>query len=306
MGSHFIKITDYCLKHNPNSTEAFRGSKPDWTVLMTYYGELIEYISNAETLKKIVEPNLKRVIQIVENNLFRSVCQPKELEDEDYYEGAPVDKNWHKLQPVYEIMLNLVLHVDKPVLKTQVNSRFIRGLLALFHSPETRELEYLKNIVHRLYAKLVSRRKMMRKCINNCLLSFLNEGYKFEGIVEILDILASIISGFAVPLREEHHDFFEKIILPLHKVQTSHLFFQSLQRCVMLFISKNVSLAYKTIDAILRFWPNCNKTKKATFWRSCSRSWMCVTPQAWSPRCTRSSRDSQRSSRPRMSRVPKS
>jgi serine/threonine-protein phosphatase 2A regulatory subunit B' len=30
--------------------------------------------------------------------------------------------------------------------------------------------------------------------------------------------LASIISGFAVPLRDEHVIFFQNIIIPLHKV----------------------------------------------------------------------------------------
>jgi serine/threonine-protein phosphatase 2A regulatory subunit B' len=32
--------------------------------------------------------------------------------------------------------------------------------------------------------------------------------------------LASIISGFAVPLRDEHVIFFKNVIIPLHKVQT--------------------------------------------------------------------------------------
>jgi len=35
--------------------------------------------------------------------------------------------------------------------------------LELFDSEEPREREYLKNILHRLYAKLVPRRKMIRK-----------------------------------------------------------------------------------------------------------------------------------------------
>ena len=37
--------------------------------------------------------------------------------------------------------------------------------MGLFDSEEPREREYLKNILHRLYAKLVPRRKMIRKAI---------------------------------------------------------------------------------------------------------------------------------------------
>ncbi len=43
---------------------------------------------------------------------------------------------------------------------------------------------------------------MIRKAINDCFYSLIHETFKFNGASELLDILASIISGFAVPLRE--------------------------------------------------------------------------------------------------------
>lgn len=123
------------------------------------------------------------------------------------------------------------------------NSKRVKNhkFLELFDSEEPREREYLKNILHRLYAKLVPRRKMIRKAINDCFHSLIHENVKFNGAPELLDILArsflislilhykylilyiysyiiSIISGFAVPLREEHIIFFKNIVIPLHKV----------------------------------------------------------------------------------------
>ena len=53
----------------------------------------------------------------------------------------------------------------------------------------------------------------------------------------------SIISGFAVPLREEHVYVFKTVIIPLHKVQTCQLYHEQLLRCSMLFLSKDPSLA---------------------------------------------------------------
>ena len=94
--------------------------------------------------------------------------------------------------------------------------------MELFDSEEPKEREYLKNILHRLYAKLVPRRKMIRRAISETFNSLIHERYKFNGTSELLDILASVISGFAVPLREEHVIFFHNIIIPLHKVQTCH------------------------------------------------------------------------------------
>lgn len=40
-------------------------------------------------------------------------------------------------------------------------------------------------------------------------LTLIHEQYKFNGVPELLDILASIISGYGVPLRAEHIKFFK-------------------------------------------------------------------------------------------------
>ena len=49
---------------------------------------------------------------------------------------------------------------------------------------------------------------MIRRAINECFFALIHETHKFNGAAELLDILASIISGFAVPLRDEHVIFF--------------------------------------------------------------------------------------------------
>lgn len=45
--------------------------------------------------------------------------------------------------------------------------------------------------------------------MNDCFQTLIHENFKFNGSAELLDILASIISGFAVPLRDEHIIFFK-------------------------------------------------------------------------------------------------
>jgi serine/threonine-protein phosphatase 2A regulatory subunit B' len=107
---------------------------------------------------------------------------------------------------------------DVKSLKVFISHSFVQEFLELLDSEEPKEREYLKNILHRLYAKLVPRRKMIRKAMSDCFHTLIHENFKFNGAAELLDILASIISGFAVPLREEHVIFFKTVIIPLHKV----------------------------------------------------------------------------------------
>jgi len=96
---------------------------------------------------------------------------------------------------------------------------FILNLLDLFESENAQERDYLKQITHKLYSKVVKRRRAFRKMFNNHFLTLIYERPTAHGANEILDIYASIISGFAVPLRPEHSGFFKNFLTPLLKLQ---------------------------------------------------------------------------------------
>lgn len=49
---------------------------------------------------------------------------------------------------------------------------------------------------------------------------FVYETEHFNGVGELLEILGSIINGFALPLKLEHKQFLVKVLIPLHKVFT--------------------------------------------------------------------------------------
>lgn len=131
-----------------------------------------------------------------------------------------MDPAWPYLQGIYEILHMIIVSplVEVNVLKSFIKPPFVEEFLALFESEEPLERDILKNILHKMYAKLVPRRKMLRKHMNETLLSLIHEKDKFNGTAEILDILASIISGYAVPIRQEHLTFFESVLKPMHKV----------------------------------------------------------------------------------------
>lgn len=55
-----------------------------------------------------------------------------------------------------------------------------------------------------------------------CLFSrFVYETEHFNGVGELLEILGSIINGFALPLKAEHKQFLVKVLIPLHKVNVN-------------------------------------------------------------------------------------
>lgn len=236
--------------------------------------ELREFVSDNKNVAQYVIPHLDLVMEMIQKNIFRPLPTDKKsgeklgasetgVEEEE----TIIDPAWPHLQGIYEFFFELIISeaTDVKSIKMFISPSFVQEFLGLFDSEEPRERDYLKNILHRLYAKLVPRRKMIRKAINDSFLTMIHETQRFNGASELLDILASIISGFAVPLREEHVIFFKNVMIPLHKVMTSHLFHEQLLRCSMLFLSKDHGLAISLVEGLLRYWPFGNSPKETMF-----------------------------------------
>ena len=233
--------------------------------------EISAMLQNNQQVAEFFIPNLGVLIEMIKVNIFRPLPVVKKAGPAEDMTGleeeTPADKSWPHLQPVYEFFLQLIVNdqADVKSLKGYVTSSFVQHFLGLFDSEELTEREYLKNILHRLYAKLVPRRKMIRSEVTNTFYTLIHEIYKFNGAAELLDIFASIISGFAVPLRDEHVVFFKTVIIPLHKVQTCHKFHNELLRCSMLFVSKDPLLAFDLILGLLKYWPFASFGKETLF-----------------------------------------
>lgn len=110
------------------------------------------------------------------------------------------------MQIVYEFLLRYVVSndTDAKVAKKYIDQQFVLKLLELFDSEDPRERDYLKTILHRIYGKFMVHRPFIRKAINNVFYRFIFETERHNGVAELLEILGSIINGFALPLKEEH------------------------------------------------------------------------------------------------------
>lgn len=110
------------------------------------------------------------------------------------------------LQLVYEFLLRYVVssETDAKSAKKYIDQAFVLKLLELFDAEDPRERDYLKTILHRIYGKFMVHRPFIRKAINNVFYRFIFETERHNGISELLEILGSIINGFALPLKEEH------------------------------------------------------------------------------------------------------
>jgi serine/threonine-protein phosphatase 2A regulatory subunit B' len=136
------------------------------------------------------------------------------------------------------------------------------GLIELFDSEDPRERDYLKTILHRIYGKFMSHRSFIRKTISNVFYRFVYETERHNGVGELLEILGSIINGFAIPLKREHLQFLQCALIPLHIPKCVTLYHQQLSYCVIQFLEKDPDTAVPILHGLIRYWPWSSSAKQ--------------------------------------------
>lgn len=264
--SLFIQKVDQCniIFDFSDPTHDIRGKEIKRITLQ----ELIQFIVGNRF--NYTNEMYKHVIDMFRKNLFRPIPPPVnpvgEIYDPD--EDEPVSElAWPHMQLVYEFFLRFVESQDfhHQVAKQYIDHDFILKILELFDSEDPRERDCLKTTLHRIYGKFLSLRSFIRKSINNVFLQFVYETERFNGIGELLEILGSIINGFALPLKEEHKIFLIKVLMPLHKVKSLSLYHPQLAYCIVQFLEKDPLLTEDVIMGLLKYWPKINSPKEVMF-----------------------------------------
>ncbi|KAF5357777.1 hypothetical protein D9756_001631 [Leucocoprinus leucothites] len=230
--------------------------------------EMLEYIT---TQRGVITENVyPEVVNMFAANLFRSIPPPVNPTGDafDPEEDEPVlELAWPHLQIVYEFFLRFVESPDfnTNLAKRYIDQSFVLNLLELFDSEDPRERDFLKTTLHRIYGKFLNLRAFIRRSINNVFFHFIYETERHNGIAELLEILGSIINGFALPLKEEHKTFLTRVLIPLHKVKSLSLYHPQLAYCVVQFLEKDPSLAEEVMMGLLKYWPKVNSPKEVMF-----------------------------------------
>ncbi|CAD5179813.1 unnamed protein product [Musa acuminata subsp. malaccensis] len=241
-----------------------------------YLAELIDFVQSSSD--RLAEPVQEELVRTIATNIFR--CLPPAAHENTGSEAAaaaaaadPEEENifldpaWPHLQLVYELLLRYVVSsdTDAKVAKRFIDHAFVLRVLDLFDSGDPREREYLKTILHRIYGKFMVHRPFIRKAISNIFYRFIFETEQHSGIGELLDILGSIINGFALPMKEEHKLFLVRVLIPLHKTKPAGVYHHQLAYCTTQFVEKDCKLAYTVIRGLLKYWPVTNCQKELLF-----------------------------------------
>ncbi|KAM0932421.1 putative protein phosphatase 2A, regulatory B subunit, B56, armadillo-like helical [Dioscorea sansibarensis] len=231
--------------------------------------DLAEYVSTTTT--RFTEPMIAASCKMFAANLFRVFTPNNRYNSsgggENEEEEPMFDPSWSHLQGVYDLLLRFIASssLDAKVGKKYLDHSFILRLLELFDSEDPRERECLKTILHRIYGKFMVHRPFIRKAVSNIFYNFVFETDRHNGIAELLEVFGSVVSGFAMPLKEEHKIFLWRTLIPLHKPRSVGVYLQQLTFCVTQFVEKEPKLASAVIMGLLKYWPVTNSQKEVMF-----------------------------------------
>uniref|UniRef100_A0A8B9LL16 Serine/threonine protein phosphatase 2A regulatory subunit n=1 Tax=Astyanax mexicanus TaxID=7994 RepID=A0A8B9LL16_ASTMX len=201
--------------------------------------ELVEYVSTNRGV--LVDSAYPEIINMISTNLFRTL-PPSENPDFDPEEDEPsLEASWPHMQLVYEFLLRFLENPDfqPSTAKRYIDQKFVLQvcvcaslfLLVCFFPPNM----------------------------------FIYETDHFNGVAELLEILGSIINGFALPLKAEHKQFLMKVLIPMHTAKGLALFHAQLAYCVVQFLEKDPTLTEPVIRGLLKFWPKTCSQKEVMF-----------------------------------------
>ncbi|CAG0915058.1 unnamed protein product [Notodromas monacha] len=230
--------------------------------------DMVDYVNTNRGV--ITDPIYAEAVRMFAVNLFRALppsSNPTGAEFDPEEDEPTLEAAWPHLQLVYEFFLRFLESPDfQPnIAKRFIDQTFVLQLLDLFDSEDPRERDFLKTTLHRIYGKFLGLRAYIRKQINNIFYKFIYETERHNGVAELLEILGSIINGFALPLKEEHKQFLLKVLLPLHKVKSLSVYHPQLAYCVVQFLEKDPSLTEPVIVNLLKFWPKVHSPKEVMF-----------------------------------------
>lgn len=238
---------------------------PNKEIKRRYLVDIAEYVSSNKGVFN--EQTFNPFMSMISANLLRSlpVSNSTELymydaeDDEPFYEPL-----WPHLQVVYELLRKFVVSsdTDSKLARSCITVEFVTGMVELFNSEDVREREYLKTILHRIYGKVMPLRGAIRQAIMNVFHRVVYENQRHNGIGELLEILGSVINGFAIPLKEEHKVLLRKCLLPLHMPTSMPSYHEQLSFCVTQFVELEPALGGEVIQILIRHWPTTHTRKE--------------------------------------------
>lgn len=170
---------------------------------------------------------------------------------------------------ILQLIINLFNHpkLNKPIAKKVFDQLFVARLLKLFYAEDYSERDLLKNCLHCIYRVFISFRPKIRYRIKNMFIEIeqSNPRPHCRGLPQLLDLVASIVNGYVIPIKDEHKAFLQEGLIPLLKMPNLKQYDDRLRNCFHNYSAKDTECLLMIMSAIFKYWPHLNPWKEIIF-----------------------------------------
>jgi serine/threonine-protein phosphatase 2A regulatory subunit B' len=234
----------------------------------TMLEDLLTAVQNPSIVDTLSEMQYIGIYELFGRNVIRAIPDPPGA----WYAPAVIDLtmndevqdlNWPHLSLVYDVITSFIQNPSfKPEFCEREAKTTLRYIIAMFRTPDSRERAHLVLLLHSFYAKFTGLRSFCVERVAIFFCRFRIENSAPIGVIEILQTLLPIVQGYAVPLAQEHADFFYGKLIPLHSSPHLPFYYQELVQVVVAMIDKDPRLCLPVCEAIADKWPLTSPTKE--------------------------------------------
>ena len=266
--SLFLRKCQQCLQIcNFNSEEEQKTAKSQKTEILA---DILKVISIEENVARLTAAEYKSLYKMFSKNIIRITPPAPEfwfsLINTDLEVELVEEASWVHMSLIYDIMT--IFFQSKNFNSNYCIEEVIslsRSIIDIFHSPDAREREKLIKLFHAMYKACGKQRNLLRKEIKTFLQVYMLNPYPIIGVNEVLNVAIPIISGYHVPLHQEHITFYKTTFLPLHRSDLALKFHCPLATALTIFCNKEPSLVFTFIIYIKTHWPKTKPAKQILF-----------------------------------------
>lgn len=226
-----------------------------------YLTEIYEFLKQPAYFNLVTKEAWNECFEMIYVNIIRAAPPVPELSRAPVFYDDVCDTIYEAAWPHISIVYSIFMVIlDSPsfreaIFSPSITERFLTKLINLFNTSDYRERGILKMVLYRIYVKFYDRRVFIRSTVRGIFNSFTHETHYFNGISELLEFFSPIITGYSVPLKDEHYNFYYKAILPLHLSQFLNSFVKNLISCITEYLKKDEQLLIPTIRYLISTYP---------------------------------------------------
>lgn len=213
------------------------------------------------------------IIEAFKSNCFRKTTNCKNMgelsnmkNDGIVQETNPVlffDPHWCYVKYVYDIFLTMI-HLPSFTLKygkKYFTYEFLMSICNRIKCQNPYERRCIKVLLYKMYANFVPIRQRLRSVFANFLICEMMNDDHHIGVLEILEILDTIVAGFNRPFKPDSLNLLFECLIPLYSTNDVYIYDKPLGNCIKSYVEKDPMLSGQIIEILIKYLSPVNTDK---------------------------------------------